>query len=132
MEFLNVDLEIESHKKLQPIVTAFGDDVHILYCGEAHKHQLATFEASGICTDEADSLINFFCVLVEGLDDEAVSIWNSAFRKEFNIGYQSGLEPSHFESNIRNSTLKRIADLGASIKITIYPPRPFDDEKPEA
>ena len=123
IHFLNVDLEIESHDPLNTIVEAFGEDVINLYCGEAHNHQLATFEiAKSSCVGDADTLIGYFCILIDCLEGDAKTLWDNAFRKEFNIGYESDLEPESYESNLRPSTITRIADVGASIRITIYPP----------
>lgn len=122
--FLNVDLEIESHQNLQPIVEAFGDDVRNLYCGQAQGHYLATFELPGVSGTDPDSIIYSFCRLIESLDNEAKKLWDSAFTKVFDIGYEGGLEPSSYSSEIRAGTIKKVALLGASLRVTIYPPSP--------
>jgi len=119
--FLNVDLEIESHESLQPIADHFGEDVSVLGCGKWGEHYHAAFETAGGIGDP-DSLISFFCTLIEAFDTNERNLWENAFRREFNIGYTSGLEPRSFESDIRAATIARVCKVGASIKITIYPP----------
>jgi hypothetical protein len=124
--FLNVDLEIESHHNLQPIVEEFGDDVHNLYCGEAQGHYLATFELHGSLKSDPDSIIYSFCRLIESFDNEAKKLWESAFTKIFDIGYECGSEPTSYSSEIRVGTIERVALLGASIRVTIYPSGPIN------
>ncbi|MCG8367969.1 MAG: hypothetical protein MJA27_32130 [Pseudanabaenales cyanobacterium] len=89
IHFLNVDLEIESYQNLQPIVEDFGDNVLNLYCGEAHGHHLATFELADRNAD-ADSIISHFCLLIESFDQKAKKLWDNAFTRVFDIGYESG------------------------------------------
>lgn len=124
--FLNVDLEIESHHNLQPIVEDFGDDVYNLYCGEAQGHYLATFELRGASGTDPDSIIYSFCRSIESFDNEAKKLWESAFTKVFDIGYEGGSELSSYSSEIRVGTIERVALLGASIRVTIYPSSPVN------
>jgi hypothetical protein len=37
------------------------------------------------------------------------------------VGYESGTTPQNFRSEIRASTIQRVAEIGGSIVITIYP-----------
>lgn len=120
MKFLNVDLDIESHQNLQPMVEDFGDDALNLYCGDHHTHYLARFEAP--CDADADTIIAYFCNLVEALDDESKKLWDTAFVKVFDIGYESGLGQNSYTSEIRAETIQEVAALGASLRVTIYPP----------
>ena len=119
--FINVDLEIEAHESLKPIADYFGEDVSVLGCGKWGEHYQAAFEIAGGIGD-AESIIGYFCTLIESLGEDETRIWAGAFRKEFNIGYESGLEPRSYESVIRSETISRISGVGASVKITIYPP----------
>ena len=127
IQFLNVDLEIESHRNLQPIVDSFGDDAVNLYCGQARGHYLATFETSNTEADP-DSIVSYFCMLVKALDGEAKELWDTAFTKVFDIGYESVLEARSYSysSEIRAETIERVAALGASLRVTIYPPHQHD------
>lgn len=119
VRYLNVDLEIESKSDLSKIVEEFGEDVIVLHCGEMRGYQHASFEAPN--PSEADHIINHFCLLVEELTKEAREVWDGCCSRVMDVGYESGTTPRNFRSEIRASTVQRVAAIGASIVITIYP-----------
>ena len=120
VRYLNVDLEIESKSDLSKIVEEFGEDVSVLYCGEMRGYQHASFEMPGN-TAGADETISHFCWLVEQLTKEAREVWDGCCSRVMDVGYESGTSPQNFRSEIRASTVQRVAAIGASIVITIYP-----------
>src|SRR5438046_4522932 len=111
--FLNVDLEVSSAFELGWLVEEFGEDVSNLYCGRAQGHFLATFEAKHVFGDP-DAVIGFFCSLVEALPDERRRAWTQSFLKIFNVGYDAGVEPSAYQSDLRPDTLAAVARIGGS------------------
>ena len=119
VRYLNTDLEIESKDDLSKIVEEFGEDVSVLYCGEVRGYQLASFEIPGN-TAGADETIDHFCALVEGLTKEAREVWDGCCSRVIDVGYESGTSPRNFRSEIRASTIQRVAAIDASIVITIY------------
>lgn len=119
VRYLNTDLEIESKNDLSKIVQEFGEDVIVLHCGEARGYQLASFEIPGT-TASADETINYFCALVEELTKEAREVWEGCCSRVMDVGYESGTSPHNLRSEIRASTIQRVAAIGASIVITIY------------
>jgi hypothetical protein len=119
-QFRNVDLEVSSATDLRWLVEEFGGDVRNLYCGSAHGHFLATFETDAIAGDP-DTLIGFFCNLVENLPQEGRRAWDEALLRIFNIGYDAGYEPRAYQSDLRPDTVAAISRIGASVRITIYP-----------
>ena len=121
--YLNTDLEIESREDLSPIVEYFGEDVAVLFHGEAMGSRRATFEIAGLVAD-ADAVVNHFCMLAESLPEPERAIWNRCSRKFFDIGYEGGTHPRAFRSEIRPETVERMAKLGVAIVITIYSPSP--------
>jgi hypothetical protein len=121
VKYLNTDLEIESKDDLSKIVEEFGEDVSVLYHGEIRGYQHATFEIAG-STSGADEVINYFCDLVEGLPTEARDVWDGCCSRVLDIGYESGASQRNFRSEIRASTIQRVAKIGASMVVTIYPP----------
>jgi len=120
VQYLNTDLEIESKTDLSKIVEEFGEDVFVLHHGEISGYQHASFEIPGGSTD-ADATINSFCLLVESLPGEVREIWDKCCSRVFDVGYESGTSPQNFRSEIRASTIRRVANIGASVAITIYP-----------
>jgi hypothetical protein len=120
--YLNTDLEIESKSDLSRIVQEFGDDVIVLYHGEMRGYQHASFEiAGGGISASADEIINSFCALVEQLPKEVREIWEGCCSRVLDVGYESGMSALNFRSEIRAPTIQRVAAIGASIVITIYP-----------
>ena len=120
VRYLNTDLEIESKTDLSRIVQEFGEDVMVLHHGEIRGYQHASFEIPGT-TAGADETINYFCALVEALPKEAREIWNGCCSRVIDIGYESGISAHNFRSEIRASTVQRVAAIDASIVVTIYP-----------
>ena len=59
---------------------------------------------------------------MEALDDESKKLWDTAFVKVFDIGYESGLGQNSYTSELRAETIQEVAALGASLRVTIYPP----------
>jgi hypothetical protein len=119
--YLNTDLDIESKSDLSRIVQEFGDDVIVLYHGERRGYQHGSFEIdSGGTSAGADEVINAFCNLVENLPEEVREIWEGCCSKVFDVGYESGSSPRNFRSELRASTIQRVAAIGAGIVITIY------------
>lgn len=123
VRYLNTDLEIESENDLSLIIEEFGEDVSVLHHGEIRGYQHASFEITGGMNMGADEAINDFCLLVENLPKEAREIWDGCCSRILDIGCQSGATSPNYRSEIRASTIQRVAEIGASIVITIYPIR---------
>lgn len=121
VRYLNTDLEIESRQSLARIIEEFGADVSVLHHGEIRGFQHASFEISGGGTGEADKVANCFCLLVENLPDDARKIWAGCCSRILDIGYESGTASTSFRSELRPSTVERLAKIGLGIVITIYP-----------
>ena len=122
IRYLNTDLVIESKSDLSKIVQEFGDDVIVLYHGEMRGYQHASFEIESSGTSAgADEIINSFCELVEQLPKEVRDIWAGCCSRVLDVGYESGMSALNFRSEIRAPTIQRVAAIGASIVITIYP-----------
>ena|SRR2546421_12536191 len=122
IQYLNTDLEIESKSDVSKIVEHFGEDVLVHHHGEISGYQHASFSVVGGSSD-ANGTINFFCDLIESLPNEVREIWDGCCSRGFDVGYESGAAPQNFRSEIRASTISRVANLGASVAITIYPER---------
>ena len=124
IRYLNTDLEIESKHDLSKIVAEFGEDVSVLHHGKIRGYQHASFEIARSHSAGADEVINNFCDLVKYLPKEARAIWDGCCSRILDVGYESGTRPPNFRSEIRAATIQRVAEIGASIVITIYPPAP--------
>jgi hypothetical protein len=120
VRFLNVDLEVRSSTDLQPLIDGLGEDVMNLHAGKVHDHYLATFEAT--VAGDANQLVGYLCGLVDALGPDARRSWDEASSKVFDMGYEAGVGPKSYESNLRPETVAAIARVGAAIRVTVYPP----------
>ena len=57
-----------------------------------------------------------------------MAIWDGAYRKTFNLGYEIDATESCFRSELKPETVQRIAKLGASVLVSMYPAQPPDPE----
>ena len=60
---------------------------------------------------------------IESLAEPLREVWVKCASREFNIGYDCGLEPWAFNQQLSAVVLGRMAVAGASLRITIYPDR---------
>jgi hypothetical protein len=121
--FLNVDLDILSTAPLEPLVTAFGKKVSVLYVGGDRRRYEAHLELASF-TRTADSVIRRFAKLVEGLPKPARRMWDQAHSRIFNIGIQSGFEPHSCEFLVSDAAVDAVARVRGSIIVTVYAAEP--------
>jgi hypothetical protein len=121
--YLNVDLDIYSRVPLDGFVEALGDDALVLYVGGARRKYEAHVELASSHVDmSADDTILGLTRLIRRLPRVHRKVWDSAQRREFNIGIGAGLEPHGFELRLQPSTLKAITDLRGVLVTTVYAP----------
>jgi hypothetical protein len=125
---INTDLEIESSEDLTLVIESFGNDVVVLYQGKTMGNNKASFEIAGLVADP-DAIANHFCMLIEGLPQEAKKIWDCCSSRTLDVGYEGGTEPRSFSSEIRPNTIERIAALKTGINITIYSATPTQESE---
>ena len=118
--YINTDLEIDSREDLSILSKEFGEDVVEMYVGKWGSNQRAAFEVAGIFS-EVNGAVELFCTLVEALSPEARVVWDSSLSKTFAIGLQSGDSKASLETVIRPDVVKRVAEVGASISLVLYP-----------
>lgn len=122
IRYLNTDLDLRSVEELTPLAAVLES------CGlwENHLKQeedgswFAIFEA-GCGGAEADQSISTLLDVIEALVPEHRAMWSRCTVKEFNLGYECGTEPRPFTQGVSSKVVARIAAVGASMRITIYP-----------
>jgi len=121
IRYLTVDLDIESKQDLAGLVQDLGEDVMVLHNGPAKTFNHASFELAYDSYSGPDEAISGFCVLIENLSPEARTIWNNCFTRLFDVGFECGSAPNRFWFELRPQTIQRVAAIGASIAMSIYP-----------
>jgi hypothetical protein len=130
-QFLNVDLEIVSRKKLDVLVRELGERVFVLYSGPAPRvkrgkrvQHLLTMEIAGgsvMRSRTPDRIIHALCDVIEKLPPVSRRLWDGAERV-FDIGYELRPEGKElFQLTLKPDTVERVAALGATIAVTSYP-----------
>jgi hypothetical protein len=121
--YVNVDLDVYAGVPLDGFVQALGDDALILYVGRGRRTYEAHVElASSHRAMSADDTIGGLIRLIRRLRGVHRKVWNSAQRREFNIGIECGLEPHGFELRLEQGTLQAISDVRGVLVITVYAP----------
>jgi hypothetical protein len=122
--YLNTDLDLTSSGDLTELAAAFRSagvsPLHVSH-GEDDLWY-ATFE-----TDEQheqpEPNIAAMVAVVETLQEPLHSVWSRCTRREFNVGFDCGAEPWAFNQGLSSRLLGRIAAMGASLRVTLYPDR---------
>ena len=128
--FVSAQLEIESPRPLGYVLEAFsGEEIVSFDYRESKRGFSVAFEhiGAGASTDP-DAQIDMLCNVIENLNEHPRATWDGAYRKTFNLGYEIDSTESCFRSELKPQTVDRIAKLGASVLVSIYPARPPDPE----
>ncbi|NQX84213.1 MAG: hypothetical protein HRS57_03375 [Mycoplasmataceae bacterium] len=118
IHFLNIDLEIESFIDISPIIEEWGERICVFRNEKVDGIFYGSFETS--CSG-VEGIIDEYVSLVNGLSQSSRDIWEKAQKRDFDFGYESGTDPNNFHSRIESESVQKLASLGGSIVITIYP-----------
>jgi len=118
-QFRNIDLEITTAIEPKRMISELGTDIIVLFSGPVESGYFLAIETS-IEYPLVEDTINQFKSLFNQLSPMALSEWSSATNKTFNFGYDCKSDCSKYELHIPFSAVAILADLGASIGITLY------------
>lgn len=124
LHFINVDLVMASRLDLSPIIDEFGDDIVVLnyeYNRIGQMYHLRTessFDYKYRCPND---LSDWFCAKIEGFPSTPKTLWDGCTQRVFDLGFRCMADSTRYESSLTLMTLKRMANLKAELKITIYP-----------
>jgi hypothetical protein len=124
--YLNTDLDLTSSHALTELAAAFEAagllPLHVTQGEDGLWY--ATFETRQLHTRiEPERDIAEMLLVAESLQEPLRSVWSRCTRREFNIGYDCGDEPWAFNQGLSSALLGRIAAMGASLRVTLYPDR---------
>ena len=122
--FNSAQLELESPRPLGHVLDAFsGGGIISFDYRESKRGFSVAFEYSeaGSSTDP-DAQVALFCDIIDNLKEQPKSVWDGAYRRTFNLGYEIDATPGCFRSELKPETVQQIARLGASVMVSIYPP----------
>ena len=122
IRYINTDLDLECPHNLSSLARDFeARGVFALHVEQAKEGDwFACFETEQTYTDP-DSNIAAMLDVIESAEDSIQRLWLECSLREFNIGYDCGDEPWAFNQGLSNATLKRLAEVGATLRFTLYP-----------
>jgi len=124
ISYLNTDLDLRSTDDLTELAAVFKS--HRIYPLHVSKGEdglwHATFEVLDQCTEPEPNIAEMVTA-VESFTEPHLSMWRGCTLREFNIGYDCGAEPWAFNQGLSCELLGRMAAIGASLRLTIYPDR---------
>jgi hypothetical protein len=120
--YLNTDLELFGEQSLAPLAERLASGgIFSLHDDErAANGWCVTLETEEQFT-EPESNIAAILSVVENFDVHSRQLWAACMSRELNIGYDCGDEPWAFNHAISATTVRRMAALGISLRITLYP-----------
>ena len=120
VQYLNVDLEVEGPRQLCHILQEFSESgMSCLGCFETERGHFANFEVT-VLPPDPNSIVSEFCEAIEGFREDAAAAWSSAYRKTFDVGFDSDGSAGCSRFEIKADTVRRAAALGATLGVTIY------------
>ena len=119
--FLNVDLEIESRFRLDPLLEYLSDSVGVHYCGPTPgtKAYLLAVDSARF-TKSPGAAILALCASVDRLPPPGRRLWDLAQRRTFDVGYEMEARARTITFRLKPEILRRLADLGATLAVTCY------------
>lgn len=120
--YVNTDLDLTSARDLTALVAAFESGgmfaLHVTHRDDGLWY--ATLETEEQHTDPEPNVAVIVAV-AESLAGHLRSDWDGCTQRELNIGYDCGTHPWGFHQGLSPALLGRIAAVGASLRITLYP-----------
>jgi hypothetical protein len=117
--YINLDIDLISSEDLSPLASQLEKNTFILRNQQVEGRFYFSFEPLPY-TKTPENSAKIVLALLQGLPSELKGLWASASSKVFNFGFESGVAPPPYISELSTETLGQIAELGASIAITIY------------
>jgi len=121
--YLNTDLDLVAGQSLQALADALEtrgvSPLHVALRDDQQWYSI--LETVEQFTQPEPNIVALLTA-IEALDPQSRIQWAACAIREFNIGYDCGDEPWAFNHGLTAATLARMAALGISLRITLYPP----------
>lgn len=122
IRYLNTDLDLVASNDLDVLVAALDalgvSALHVTHGEDGlWRSTLETAEQH----EEPEATIQAMLTAIETLDQTAHALWGTCTQREFNIGFDCGDGPWAFNQGLSNATLLRLAQSGATLRVTLYP-----------
>ena len=125
--YLNTDLDLWSREDLRPLTRALDRTrlVFAIHVGKERNGEWRAILETFRCNFRAPGgAIAEILDAIECLKPAARERWSRCCRRDLNIGYECGGTPRRLEHGLPPRTLKRMASLGLSLRVTLYSHEP--------
>jgi hypothetical protein len=121
--FLNVDLELNSPVSLAKLAKHFKGSAYVLFCGrtEGSYHLCAEALIRGHLSNNPRTCTTHLLDLLENLPAPLAALFERCSSREFDYGFDGGLESKPFSVTLAPTSLARMAALGIRMRVTVYP-----------
>ncbi len=119
--YLNVDFIVEADFDLSSLIETLRDKVTVLWSEAGEQSSTFGIESNltGTVTPEED-IIELLRIL-ENLPCKLNKLFEKSSKKIFDIGFECGVLDSPVDAYLSVETVQRIAQLGCSINVKLYP-----------
>ncbi len=105
----------------------------VLHCGPGANGEHLAVEPviGGQLNPDPAACTEHMLGLLEGLPEEPRRLWQSCTSRVFDYGFDGGLEENPMSASLSPAQLRRVADLGLELRMTVYPYRSHDPSQGE-
>jgi hypothetical protein len=120
--YITLDVDLVSSEDLSPLASYLEKETFVLGNQQMEGLSYLSFEPIFISRElnTPENSANLIFGVLKNLPTELGNLWERASSKTFNFGFESGVTPLPYMAELKPGTLRKIADLGASIAVTIY------------
>ena len=124
-QFLNLDLEIRSKGDLAPLAAYLKQRINLLHVGEGDGEFQLTAEppSGGLIGQTAEKCTEELLSVLGALPKAQRGLFEDCHVRVFDYGFDGGLESPSLSVDLPAAQLRRICELGVSLRITVYPYR---------
>ena len=123
IRYINTDLDLVAAYDLGPLTVALQSrGVSPLHITAGEDGRWYTTLETDVQHDQAETTIDAMLDAIDSLNKSNRGLWEACLVREFNLGFDCGDKPWAFNEGLTNVTLLRIGKVGASLRITLYPP----------
>ena len=126
-KYLNTDLDLVADFDLQPLaveLNALG--LHPLFVTPGGDGAWYVTLETDQDYHEPEVNISAMLEIIAALGEQSQHDWIACKKREFNVGYDCGKEPACFNQRLTCDTLRRMAAVGASLGVSLYPSKRVD------
>ncbi len=125
IDYITADLVFDSPTSVDRIVAELEPAVAIHFHKRYGLHSVAlgvAFEGS------PEQTVAHVCDLLEGLSPPVRRIWDQCTRRVVDVAFESGTTPNSVTYTLPAELVRRVADLGLAIAVTIYRVGAYSDD----